>query len=89
MPYEWQERLVALLEEIGEEFDLMGDNWVTPKYDVHAKDDEGRFMSDPWGRYRHPNSDYIEGLRRDPERTKQRNIDYVRSTSGNHSQDVV
>jgi hypothetical protein len=81
MPYEWQERFVKLMEEIHEEFDLMSDKWVTPHYQVKAVDDNGRFMDDPWGVYRYPNAEYIESLRLNPERTKQRNLDYIKSTA--------
>lgn len=67
MPKDWQKRMVALLEEISEEFDYFHPDWVTPKYEVKAKDSAGQFISDPWGPYRYPNRDYVEKLRRNKE----------------------
>ena len=64
MPKEWQHRFVDLLDEIGEEFDYMHDDWEAPHYRVKAVDDKGRYIRDPWGNYRYPDSQWIEKLRR-------------------------
>ena len=63
MPKEWQHRFVNLIDEIGEEFDFMNEEWETPSYLVRAKNERGRFIEDPWGRYRYPNSELIEKVR--------------------------
>jgi hypothetical protein len=47
MPIEWQERFVACLRELGEEFDYL--DW--PRYTVSARTSDGRFRRDPIPNY--------------------------------------
>jgi hypothetical protein len=60
MPVEWQQRMVACLEELDATFD-----W-RPKegrYWVQLKNGQGKYWHDPLMQYRHPDTDYIESLR--------------------------
>lgn len=51
MPYAWQEKLIALLDELHETFE----GYEPPGgYSVHAKDERHRFTRDPLRDYRHP-----------------------------------
>ncbi len=65
MPHEWQERFVACLDELREEWDSgqIGDN-----YSVYLRGDDGRYRSDPLANYRHPDRTLIESLRRKKDR---------------------
>ena len=46
MPVEWQERLVALLDEANDS------GLETPEYTVQRRAPSGRFIKDPWADYR-------------------------------------
>lgn len=66
MPFEWQEKMVALLDEIDETFDWRPENG---QYWVRVRDDKGRFRApDPeMCDYRHGS---IEHLRKKPSNNK-------------------
>lgn len=64
MPKKWQHKFVDLIDDIGDEFDFMHEDWVTPSYTVRAKDNKKRFIQDPWGTYRYPNTGLIEKVRK-------------------------
>lgn len=49
MPDAWQEEFVRLLEQIPETIDE--DTEPAGGYDVHAKDEAGRFVEDPLSNY--------------------------------------
>lgn len=51
MPHEWQQRMVALLQEARDTYatDAISDN-----YTVHLRDEQGRFRLDPLADYRYP-----------------------------------
>lgn len=49
MPVEWQHRMVALLEEVEARFDT---SHCPPRFSVHARDERGRFVLDPFRDYR-------------------------------------
>jgi len=51
MPDEWQERMVALLNEARETYDS---DQIHDNYTVHLRNERGRFVSDPLRDYRHP-----------------------------------
>ena len=49
MPDEWQERFVALLEQVPPR---LGTDWEpSGGYDVHAKNESGKYVSDPYSNY--------------------------------------
>ena len=50
MPIDWQRRMVALLEEMGERVDA---EKIPSEFMVRARD-RGRFIADPFGNYRRP-----------------------------------
>lgn len=62
MPLKWQERMVALLDELNAAFRI--EEGVTTKFEVRIRDEQGRYRSDPLSQYRHPDHDLIESLRR-------------------------
>ncbi len=64
MPKEWQHRFVELIDEIENEFDYDNPDWINTHYKVQAKDKKGRFTVDPWGKYRYPNTKWINSLRK-------------------------
>ena len=51
MPIEWQERLVACLNEMQEACRGLG---INDKYTVLLRGDKGRIVRDPYSDYRHP-----------------------------------
>lgn len=51
MPHEWQEKMVALLDDMRQIYD---DEKIEDSYTVHLRDKKGRFKSDPLANYRHP-----------------------------------
>jgi hypothetical protein len=60
MPVEWQRRFVECMRELDATFDWRpreGRYWVT------LKGDKGHYLRDRLMEYRHPNREYIEGLR--------------------------
>ncbi len=61
MPHEWQERFVACLDELREEWDS---SRIKSNYSVYLRGDDGRYVRDPLANYRHPNRELIESLRR-------------------------
>lgn len=63
MPEEWQARMVACLEELGETFDWIP---INGRYWVQLKDGSGRYAHDPLMEYRHPNRGYIDSIRIKP-----------------------
>lgn len=63
MPLAWQRKFVALLKEIGEEFDT-DDERIKGSFWVRACDISGTFVKDPLRDYRHPDRALIESLRR-------------------------
>lgn len=64
MPKEWQERLVSVLEEVGEEFKVESPDWPADTYMVKARDENGRFVPTPFGRYRSPDYELLNKLKR-------------------------
>lgn len=56
MPYEWQKKMVELLQEMDATFD-----WRPKKgrYWVKLKDDRGRFAHAPLADYRHGNIEHL------------------------------
>lgn len=60
MPIKWQREFVKLLEEFDETYD-----WRPEKgrYWVNLKDGNGRFVEDKLRNYRHPDMDYINGIK--------------------------
>lgn len=50
MPLEWQEKFVALLEEMQDTYDLPDGH---RNYSVLCKDDKGKFKHDSFRNYRH------------------------------------
>jgi hypothetical protein len=60
MSVEWQDKMVALLNELDDTFD-----W-RPKegrYWVQLKDRNGRYVRDPLQEYRHPDYSYVDSIR--------------------------
>jgi hypothetical protein len=60
MPYEWQKKMVDLLQEMDDTFD-----W-RPKegrYWVRLKDERGRFTDAPLDNYRHGDIEYLRRKR--------------------------
>ncbi len=51
MPVEWQERMVALLDEARDTYDT---DAIDDNYSVTLRSDNGRFKKDPLAHYRHP-----------------------------------
>ena len=51
MPADWQRQLVALLEDYEKTVDVSA--MLPPRFTVHARDERGRFVSDPFAQYRH------------------------------------
>lgn len=51
MPEEWQERFVAMLEEMREVYD---NNRIEDNYMVKLRGTKGTFTTDPLASYRHP-----------------------------------
>lgn len=47
MPPEWQRRFVQCMEELNDHFSHIKE----PRYTVHARDDQGRFVRDPIPHY--------------------------------------
>jgi hypothetical protein len=61
MPEGWQDRFVALLEELDDTFDWRPE---AGRYWCRLKDGDGRFVHDPFMEYRRPDRDAIERARR-------------------------
>ena len=61
MPLDWQERFTACLMELDDTFDWRPEEG---RYWVRLKDAKGRYASDPFMQYRHPNIEVIESCRR-------------------------
>ena len=57
MPDEWQNRFVALMDEMRQAFV----NDVT--YEVRLRDERGRYRADPLASYRHPDWDAVDACR--------------------------
>lgn len=51
MPLEWQEKMVALLEEMDETIDS---SKLISNFTVQVRGEKGRFIQDPYANYRHP-----------------------------------
>lgn len=51
MPYEWQQKMVALLNEIYETVDA---EKIPQQFRVNAVNAKGKFVKDPFSNYRHP-----------------------------------
>ena len=49
MPLEWQEQFITLMNEAEKLGIQTPDN-----YEVRRRDEDGKYMSDPWANYRHP-----------------------------------
>lgn len=63
MPEEWQERFVALVNELNDHFE----GWEPPKgYRVLALDRDGKLMRDPFRNYRRPDYGAILRAKRPP-----------------------
>jgi hypothetical protein len=56
MPYEWQMKMKALLEEMDNTFDWRPSEG---RYWVKLKDDNGRYCDAPLNDYRHGNIDHL------------------------------
>lgn len=63
MPDEWQERMVACLNELDDTFDWRPGEG---RYWVQLKNGRGRYARDRLIEYHHPDGAYIESLRRIP-----------------------
>jgi hypothetical protein len=61
MPVEWQQRMVACLEELDETFDWRPQEG---RYWVELRGENERYKRDPLREYRRPDFEYIESLRR-------------------------
>lgn len=61
MPHEWQDRMVALLKELEEAWDV---ERIPSKFTVQMRDEAGRFVRDRFAEYRHPDIELIESVRR-------------------------
>lgn len=61
MPPEWQEKMVALLEELDDTFDWRPEHG---RYWCRLRDNKGRMVDDPLMEYRRPDTKYIESIRR-------------------------
>ena len=72
MPKEWQHRFIAIMDEVGEEFDFMHPDWVTPEYVVNCKGKRGMFETDPFGKYRYPNTEFINKFRKSSPTTREK-----------------
>ena len=51
MPMEWQEKFVAMIEEMNEIYDT---DAMNSRFLVRMRGDNGKFVSDPYMNYRHP-----------------------------------
>lgn len=51
MPLEWQNNMIALLNEANERLDT---DKIQDSYSVQLRADDGRFVRDPFANYRHP-----------------------------------
>lgn len=51
MPYEWQQKMVALLDEMYETIDA---EKIPQQFRVNAVNAKGKFVKDPFSNYRHP-----------------------------------
>jgi len=51
MPYEWQQKMVALLDEMYETIDA---DKIPSNFRVNAVNEKGKFVKDPFCQYRHP-----------------------------------
>lgn len=51
MPYEWQERMAAMIEEMKEVYDS---SQINDNYTVQLRNDRGRFEKDPLASYKYP-----------------------------------
>jgi hypothetical protein len=51
MPQEWQQRMVAMLEEMREVYDS---DQIKDDYSVQLRCDRGRFSKDPLANYKYP-----------------------------------
>ena len=56
MPVEWQNKMVKLLNELGER----REEFLLDDYTVQVRDDRGRFVHDPQRNYRHPSGRIME-----------------------------
>ena len=61
MPIKWQARLVALLDEMHETFEV---ERVASHFTVLVRGHNGRFLDDPLAAYRHADQGLIASLRR-------------------------
>ena len=57
MSLEWQEKMVNLLNEIGEK----REKFVGGNYAVNLRDEDGKYIRDPLRNYRHPSMDIPQG----------------------------
>lgn len=64
MPIGWQRRMVKLLEEVSETFDLSKAPGGLANYAVQVRGARGKFVEDPLAAYRHPDLKLIERMRR-------------------------
>jgi len=64
MPIEWQEKMVALLEEMDETFDWRPQEG---RYWVKLKDDKGRYCDAPLSDYRHGSCEHLRIKHEDTE----------------------
>lgn len=51
MPYEWQQKMVALLDEMYETIDA---EKIPQQFRVNSVNAKGKFVKDPFSNYRHP-----------------------------------
>jgi hypothetical protein len=64
MPLEWQDRMVACLQELDATFDWRPEEG---RYWVELRTANERYARDPLREYRHPDHEYIESIRRPSE----------------------
>ena len=53
MPYDWQQRFVALMNEANET------GLETPTYTCQRRDKKGKFVKDEWAEYRRPKINHL------------------------------
>lgn len=63
MPKKWQRRFYKLFSEVDEAFP-QGCPAEGQHYEVHTRDETGRFVADPLREYRHPDVRLIDSLRK-------------------------
>ena len=61
MPADWQRRFASLVDEYWDTYDSAK---VPDTFEVRLRDERGRWLTDPFHDYRHPDRDKIAAARR-------------------------